>query len=120
MCLARDGLTETYIDRFALDRDNGEALLVTRERHRVHLEECLQCLSTFLGQCGGMFAICNMQAAQLIAGEILCKADMDVATQLVEAAEELRYASNALGKVTGQVHVEDVLDELFRSFCIGK
>ena len=50
----------------------------------------------------------------------MSSADMDIPSNLVDAAEELRYASAALGKVTGRVHVEDVLDELFSSFCIGK
>jgi tRNA modification GTPase len=36
------------------------------------------------------------------------------------AAEELRLAARALGRVTGRVDVEDVLDQVFRNFCIGK
>lgn len=35
-------------------------------------------------------------------------------------AEELRLAARALGRVTGRVDVEDVLDLVFRNFCIGK
>ena len=35
-------------------------------------------------------------------------------------AEELRLAARALGRVTGRVDVEDVLDQVFRNFCIGK
>lgn len=46
--------------------------------------------------------------------------EIDISEDLVAAAEELRYAALALGKVTGHVHVDDVLDELFKSFCIGK
>ena len=36
------------------------------------------------------------------------------------AAEDLRLAVRALGRVTGRVDVEDVLDAIFREFCIGK
>ena len=36
------------------------------------------------------------------------------------AAEELRAAAHALGKVTGVIDTEDVLDALFGEFCIGK
>lgn len=36
------------------------------------------------------------------------------------AAEDLRLAARALGRITGRVDVEDVLDQVFRSFCIGK
>jgi tRNA modification GTPase len=35
-------------------------------------------------------------------------------------AEELRLATRELGRVTGRVDVEDVLDRVFRNFCIGK
>jgi tRNA modification GTPase len=35
-------------------------------------------------------------------------------------AEELRHAAWALGRLTGRVDVEDVLDKIFRDFCIGK
>jgi tRNA modification GTPase len=36
------------------------------------------------------------------------------------AAEDLRLAARALGRITGRVDVEDVLDVIFREFCIGK
>lgn len=35
-------------------------------------------------------------------------------------AEEFRLAARALGRVTGRVDIEDVLDQVFRNFCIGK
>ncbi|WP_342234699.1 tRNA uridine-5-carboxymethylaminomethyl(34) synthesis GTPase MnmE [Inquilinus sp. OTU3971] len=36
------------------------------------------------------------------------------------AAEDLRLALRAIGRITGRVDVEDMLDQLFGSFCIGK
>lgn len=42
------------------------------------------------------------------------------ASQPELAAEDLRLALRALGKITGRVHVEDLLDAIFRDFCIGK
>jgi tRNA modification GTPase len=35
-------------------------------------------------------------------------------------AEELRHAGDALGRLTGRIDVEDMLDVIFRDFCIGK
>jgi tRNA modification GTPase len=35
-------------------------------------------------------------------------------------AEELRMACQSLGRLTGRVDVEEVLDVIFRDFCIGK
>jgi tRNA modification GTPase len=34
--------------------------------------------------------------------------------------EDLRLALRALGRITGRVGVEDILDSIFRQFCIGK
>jgi tRNA modification GTPase len=36
------------------------------------------------------------------------------------AAEDLRMASHSLGRLLGRVDVEDILDVIFREFCIGK
>ena len=35
-------------------------------------------------------------------------------------AEELRLAANSLGRLLGRVDVEDILDVIFREFCVGK
>ncbi len=43
-----------------------------------------------------------------------------MATALDVAAEDLRIATRALGRITGRVDVEDLLDVIFREFCIGK
>ena len=68
--------------------------LVTRERHRHALEEVLAAL----------------RRAQ--AGEVAGREDL--------LAEELRIAARALGRLTGRVDVEDILDVIFHDFCIGK
>ena len=72
----------------------SEAALVVRTRHRLALEDCVAAL----------------QAA----------ARVDYATHPELLAEELRAASQALGRIAGRVDVEDILDEIFASFCIGK
>ena len=36
------------------------------------------------------------------------------------AAEDVRLAASAIGRLTGRIDVEDLLDEIFSSFCIGK
>ena len=36
------------------------------------------------------------------------------------AAEDLRLAQNELGKITGQITSDDLLGEIFSSFCVGK
>ena len=44
----------------------------------------------------------------------------DLAAREDLLAEELRIATRALGRLTGRVDVEDVLEVIFRDFCIGK
>lgn len=36
------------------------------------------------------------------------------------AAEDVRVALRALGRITGRVDIDEVLDTVFRDFCIGK
>ncbi len=73
---------------------SGEPALVTRERHRKALEETC--------------AAIDRAAAEGARGR------EDI------VGEELRVAAQALGRLTGRVDVEDVLDVIFRDFCIGK
>lgn len=72
---------------------SGETALVTRARQKALLETAATALR---------------RAGQVGAGadEIL--------------AEELRIAAHALGRLLGKVDVEDILDKIFRDFCIGK
>jgi len=72
----------------------AESALVTRERHRRALEDTLAALRRALAR--------------------------DLAGREDLLAEELRIAGRALGRLTGRVDVEDVLDVIFRDFCIGK
>ena len=72
----------------------AESSLVTRARHRHALEETVSTLD---------------RAVALPVGN---------SEELI--AEELRAAANALGRLTGRVDVEDILDVVFREFCIGK
>ncbi|KAK7060113.1 mitochondrial splicing system protein [Paramarasmius palmivorus] len=80
-------------EHFKLEDGSAAAPLVTHARHRAHLETASRFIAAFL-QYG--------------------------AQDVVLGAEELRYAAQAVGKITGTIDVEDVLDAVFRDFCIGK
>ena len=71
-----------------------EDILITRERHRQHLEQCAEYLKNFL-----------------IKND---KKDFD------KAAEDLRLATRHLGMIVGKVDVEEILGSIFNDFCIGK
>ncbi|KAH9894153.1 tRNA modification GTPase TrmE [Cubamyces lactineus] len=75
------------------DGSRAEEPLITHARHRTHLENALQFLDAFL---------------------------QTPPEDVVLAAEELRYAAQAIGKISGLIDVEDILDAVFRDFCIGK
>ena len=72
----------------------SDDILITRERHRQHLEQCLEHLKNF-----------NKK------NEV---EDFD------KAAEDLRLATRHLGIIVGKVDVEEILGSIFNDFCIGK
>ena len=71
-----------------------EAAVITRARHRHALEDSVAALDRALAR------------------------NHSTAEELI--AEELRSAATTLGRLTGRVDVEDILDVIFRDFCIGK
>jgi len=73
---------------------SSDDILITRERHRQHLQRCLDHLNNF-----------NQKK------EI---EDFD------KAAEDLRLATRHLGMIVGKVDVEEILSSIFNDFCIGK
>ena len=72
----------------------SEDILITRERHRQNLINCVQHLEKFKKK----------------------KSDQD----FDKAAEDLRLATRHLGMIVGKVDVEELLGSIFNDFCIGK
>ena len=71
-----------------------EDILITRERHRQHLQQCVDHLNNFSDKND--------------------KKDFD------KGAEDLRLATRQLGMIVGKVDVEEILGSIFNDFCIGK
>ena len=69
-------------------------ILITRERHRQHLEQCINHLQNFKSKNGS--------------------------EEFDKAAEDLRLATRHLGMIVGKVDVEEILGSIFNDFCIGK
>lgn len=86
-----DAMLAVIAERVAQQVTETETPVLTRHRHREALEEC---------------------RVALVRG--LAAAEMEL------EAEDLRLAARALGRITGRVDVEDLLDVIFRDFCIGK
>ena len=72
----------------------NNSVLITRERHRVKLNDCLKEIDKFL--------------------------EKDQNKDLELAAEDLRMATRHLGSIVGKVDVEEILGSIFKDFCIGK
>jgi len=73
---------------------SSEDILITRERHRQHLEQCVLHLDNF--------------------------EQKNNAEDFDKAAEDLRLATRHLGMIVGKVDVEEILSSIFNDFCIGK
>lgn len=75
----------------------GSEPVITRARHRRHLQDVLNALQPALDAL-----------------------DEPLGLDVALLAEDLRQAARALGRITGSVDAETVLDEVFATFCIGK
>ncbi len=84
-------LVKTKLSTKFISNNNA---LITRERHRVKLNDCLKEISKFLKK--------------------------DQSKDLELAAEDLRLATRHLGSIVGKVDVEEILGSIFKDFCIGK
>jgi len=73
---------------------SSEDILITRERHRQHLQQCIYYLKNFKNKNGSK--------------------------EFDKAAEDLRLATRHLGMIVGKVDVEEILGSIFNDFCIGK
>lgn len=88
-----DRLVAEIAARAAQAAGDGSELVLTQARHRQSLEAAQREIAAFLK--GGADAI-----------EL--------------RAEDIRRAAHEIGRITGRVDVEDVLDQVFSRFCIGK
>ncbi len=73
---------------------SNNSVLITRERHRIKLKECLTEIDKFFKK--------------------------DQSKDIELAAEDLRMATRHLGSIVGKVDVEEILGSIFKDFCIGK
>jgi len=92
-----DGLAELIAALVAFAQDffgSNESGLIARERQRTLLRETAAAL------------LRSMEGAGRAGEELV--------------AEDLRAAAHSLGRLLGRVDVEEVLDKIFRDFCIGK
>ena len=89
-----DKLIDLIKDKLSKKFTSNNTVLITRERHRVKLNDCLKEIDKFL------------------------KKDQNKDLEL--AAEDLRMATRHLGSIVGKVDVEEILGSIFKDFCIGK
>lgn len=85
-----------YLYCFSCGNPSRENPTISQERHRTHLTNCLEYLSEYL--------------------HVSSKDRYD----MVIAAQQVRNAMREIGKITGQVSTEEILDIIFKTFCIGK
>lgn len=78
-------------DKIAQNFTSDSNILITRARYREALSECVENLRRF-----------------------------NFAKEIELSAEDIRLAARALGKITGRFEVDEILDKIFSSFCIGK
>ncbi|KAE8743600.1 hypothetical protein FOCC_FOCC010745, partial [Frankliniella occidentalis] len=86
-----------------------ESPALSQVRHRLHLTDCVDYLHDYLHK-----------TVKISASEINSLKEDSHGIDLAICAEDLRKAAYHLGRITGHVTTEQILDVIFRDFCIGK
>lgn len=86
-----DDLLDTIAKNIESRVADNSGLLITRHRYREALKNTVNCLTQF-----------------------------NLNKEIELSAEDIRLASRELGKITGLIEVDEILDKIFGSFCIGK
>ena len=86
-------LTQNIIEAARDRMGDSNDLVPTSLRQKIHLQSAIKHLGNYLG------------------GH---REDIEL------RAEDLRLAADSLGRLTGRIDAEDVLDQIFSRFCIGK
>lgn len=90
---------------------------ITQTRHRTHLTKCVDSLGQFLGTFASALHWYKIMHVHVTFPHAACVEDE---RSIELAAEELRAAIGQLGRITGKVGIEEILDVIFKDFCIGK
>ncbi|KAJ1528095.1 hypothetical protein ONE63_008011 [Megalurothrips usitatus] len=112
-CLTGEGLPDLMLKlKLSLEilcgNPNMESPALSQVRHRHHLTDCLASLQNYLRKAGE-----RPESQNNVPIEAQC-ADLAI------CAEDLRRAIHHLGRITGHVSTDQILDVIFRDFCIGK
>lgn len=99
-------------DVIGVSTQTGQGIEALLTRIRAHLYD------NFAHADGAVITRARHRAALADAHAALVRAGVTSAPELV--AEELRVATDALSRLSGRIDVEDLLDVIFRDFCIGK
>lgn len=86
-----NSLIDTVNNRIASEFTGNSSALITRQRYREVLNDVFKNLNDF---------------------------NLNKSIEL--AAEDIRLAARNIGKITGRIEVDEILDKIFGSFCIGK
>jgi len=86
-----DQLLESLTQKIKSKYDWNKGFAISKERHLIEIESIAKFLYRF-----------------------------DINDDLIIACENLRLAANALARITGKIDIEEILDKIFKEFCIGK
>lgn len=80
---------------FRCSNPSAETPTLSHARHQHHLKICLEQIEIFLE-------------------------NVNIEYDMAILVERLRNCTRSIGKITGQIRADDILNVIFRDFCIGK
>lgn len=100
-----------------------QGLLTISAKHEKGIDKLLDNISSIVSDkfnASSGFPITRTRYREYLTDVVDNLTNFNLDKEVELSAEDIRLAARALGKITGQINVEDILSRIFSDFCIGK
>ena len=115
--------TSDYLSPRQCSQLLAEGNLVISAKHQQGIDTLLDCIGNIIGDkftSNSNILITRARYHEALSAALSSLKLFNLDKEIELSAEDIRLAAREIGKITGRIEVDEVLDKIFGSFCIGK